>query len=269
MNSDIHRVLSAEWLKLGKRRTTLVMPAIVVALAVFTFIAVAYATRRDWIGVPSGFYLASSTVGWLVNILGLLGIIITCFHISGEFSLGTVKPAWVRPISRHGWYSAKLISACAAAGFLMILAVLVVVLLSGFRFGFSALMEKDYMIHSAGSQGMRFVLVVGLTLWALWAVITAVGMIAAFFNRPGSAIAVSIGLAFVMTLLAVFRSARPFLLSACLTLPFEQMTAMTKGLPLPLTWGTLIWRTVLCAGIWMTVTCAAGQFIVKRKEITF
>lgn len=269
MDSDIGRALSAEWLKLGKRRTTLIIPAIVIALAVFTFIVVSYAARRDWIGVPSGFYLASSTVGWLVNILGLLAIIMTCFHISGEFSLGTVKPAWVRPVSRRGWYSAKLVSASAAAGFLMILAVLAVVLLSGLRFGFSALMEKDYMIHSALSQALYFVLVVVLTLWSLWAVITVTGMIAAFFNSPGAAIAVSIGLAFVMTLLAVFRSARPFLLGACLNLPFEQMTAMAKGIPLPLDWWTLTWRTVLCAGVWMAVTCAVGHFIIKRKEITF
>lgn len=269
MRSDIQRVLSAEWLKLKKRRTTIIIPVIVVALAIVMFFAVAYAAGRDWVGVPSGFYLASSTAGWLVNILGFLGIIMTCFHISGEFSLGTVKPAWVRPVSRGGWYSAKVISVSAAAGFLFLLAVLVVVLLSGFRFGFTALMEKDYMIHSAASQGLRFVLVVVLTLWALWAVISVAGFIAAIFNRPGSAIAVSVGLAFVMTMFGVFRSARPFLLSSCLTLPFEQMTAMTKGIPLPLNWWTLTWRTVLCAGIWMAATCAAGHFIIKRKEITF
>ncbi len=47
------------------------------------------------------------------------------------------------------------------------------------------------------------------------------------------------------------------------------MTAMSKGLPLPLEWGELIWKTLACAGSWLAVSCAVGHAIIARKEITF
>ncbi len=246
-----------------------VLPGSVMALAVLLFFAVDFAARKDWIGLPSGFYVASTTIGWMVNIVALLSIIMTCFHVSGEFALGTVKPAWVRPVSRSSWYSGKLISSAAASTFIFMLAVVTVTILAWAKYGFSDLMEKNYLVHSASSMAGRFVLVTLLTVVTLWALVAVTAMLASFFNRPGSAIAVAILLSFLMTVIAIFPRATPFLLSTCLTSPFEQMTFMSKGLPLPLEWTTLIWRELACSFAWITAAVIAGITVIRKKEITF
>jgi ABC-type transport system involved in multi-copper enzyme maturation permease subunit len=196
-------------------------------------------------------------------------MIITCFQISGEFAMGTVKPAWVKGLSRHGWLSGKVVSACLAVTAVFLIVLAVSLASAAARYGFTGLKEKDYVIHTASALWRGYLLGAGLTLFSLWAVVTVTSMLAAHLNRPGSAIAVAVLLAVALTVVAVFKPARPFLLTSAISLPFEQMTAMSKGLPLPLEWGDLVWRTLACAGGWMAASFAAGQIIIARKEITF
>ncbi|MCK4549562.1 MAG: hypothetical protein KAU49_05315, partial [Candidatus Krumholzibacteria bacterium] len=233
------------------------------------FMAIAYAASRDWAGIPSGFYLASSTSGWMINVTGLLAMIITCFQISGEFALGTVKPAWVRGLSRHGWLSGKVVSAAMAVSVLFIIIIVVSLVSAGAKYGFTDLKEKDFVVHTSAALWKGYLISTALTIFSLWAVVTVTSMLAAYLNRPGSAIAVAVLVAVALTVVAVFKPARPFLLTSAISMPFEQMTAMSKGLPLPLEWGELIWKTLACAGSWLAVSCAAGHAIIARKEITF
>jgi ABC-type transport system involved in multi-copper enzyme maturation permease subunit len=205
----------------------------------------------------------------MINITGLLAMIITCFQISGEFAMGTVKPAWVKGLSRHGWLSGKIVSAAAAVTVLFLIVIVVSIAGAGARYGFSDLTEKDFVIHTASALWKSYFLCAFLTLFALWAVVTVTSMLASLMNRPGSAIAVAVLLAVALSVLAVFKPTRPFLLTSSISLPFEQMTAMSKGLPLPLEWGDLIWKTLACAGGWLIVCFAAGHAIIARKEITF
>ncbi len=267
--SDIRRIISAERMKAMRRKSTLFIPVAVAAAAALIFITSGFAAQRDWIGVASGFYLASNTGGWMVNLLVLLSIILTCFHISGEFALGTVKSSWVRPVSRKSWFTGKLITVSAAVLFLYLIAIAVIILMARVRFGFTDLTEKDYLIHSASSMWYRFVLVFLLTCWALLGVTAVSAVFAVIMNRPGTAISAVLGSAFIMAAASAFHQARPFLLSSSLFVPFEQMTAMSKGLPLPLEWSTLVWRTLIGAGTWIAVSATAGYMIVEKKEITF
>ncbi len=269
MTGEIRKVLLAENVKLRRKRTTWFVPAAVAAMTLLVFLAIAYAAARDWAGVPSGFYLASSTAGWMINVTGLLAMIITCFQISGEFALGTVKPAWVKGLSRHGWLSGKVVSAAAVVAVLFLIVVAVSLVSAGARYGFTDLKEKDFVVHTSAALWKGYILCAALTLFSLWAVVTVTSMLAAYFNRPGSAMAVAMLLAVAMTVVAVFKPARPFLLTSAISLPFEQMTAMSKGLPLPLEWGELAWKTLACAGSWLAASCAVGHAIIARKEITF
>jgi len=269
MNSSVAKVFSAEWFKLKHRRTTIVVPLIVGFLALVIFFGLDLAARRQWVGVPSGFYLASATIGWMINVITIVAVIATCFHISREFALGTVKSAWVRPITRQAWYTGKVLSVGAVMGVLFIFVAVMVIVFSALRFGFTDLVEKDYLVHSAGSMGWRLLLTVGLAMWALWATTAVAAMLAVFFNHPGGAISAGLGLGFFMTVLAVFPPIRPYLLNTFLSLPADQMVAMAKGLPLPLTWGQLVWRTLAGAGGWMVVALIIGYRVINRKEITF
>ncbi len=269
MTGEIKKVLLAEKVKLRRKRTTWFVPSAVAVMALLVFMAIAYAASRDWAGIPSGFYLASSASGWMINVTGLLAMIITCFQISGEFALGTVKPAWVRGLSRHGWLSGKVVSAAMAVTVLFLIIIAVSLVSAGARYGYTDLKEKDFIVHTASALWKGYLVSAALTLFSLWAVVTVTSMLSACFNRPGSAIAVVVLVAVALTVVAVFKPARPFLLTSAISMPFEQMTSMSKGLPLPLEWGDLIWRTIACAGSWLVLSCAAGHAIIARKEITF
>jgi ABC-type transport system involved in multi-copper enzyme maturation permease subunit len=262
-------VLSAETVKLRRRKSTWIAPALVALTTLLVFLVAAVTISKNFGGIPSGFYLASSISGWMVKITGLLAIIITCFIISGEFALGTVKPAWVKGLSRRGWLAGKTVSAAAAVTALFLIVMVIALASAGAKYGFSALAEKDYVIHTEGALWKGFALCAALTLFSLWSVVTVTSMLAAWFNRPGTAIATAVLLAVGLAILDAIGSARPFLLTSSISLPFEQMTSMSKGLPLPLEWGDLVWRTLACAGAWLAVSCAAGHMIIARKEITF
>jgi ABC-type transport system involved in multi-copper enzyme maturation permease subunit len=269
MTGEIRKVLLAEKVKLRGKKTTWFVLAALAVMTLLVFMAIAYAASRDWAGIPSGFYLASSTSGWMINVTGLLAMIITCFQISGEFALGTVKPAWVKGLSRSGWLSGKMVTAAIAVTAVFLVIVAVSLISAGTKYGFADLKEKDFVVHTSAALWKGYLLCASLTLFSLWAVVTVTSVLAAHFNRPGSAIAVAVLVAVALTVVAVFKPARPFLLTSAISLPFEQMTAMSKGLPLPLEWGELAWRTIACAGCWLVLSCAAGYMIIARKEITF
>jgi hypothetical protein len=269
MSNDTIKIIAAEWLKLKHRRTTIVIPLLVLALAVIFFFGLDLATRREWIGIPSGFNVAAGSINLVIKVLVLVVVIATCFHISREFALGTVKSAWVRPVTRNAWFAGKIISAVIAMSALFLFVVAVIMLLAAWRFGLADLMEKDYLVHSASSLGWRMLLTIAMTLWGLWATIAVVAMLAGFFNHPGGAIAAGLGVGFLMTVLGIFPAVSPYLLSTYISLPIEQMTAMSKGLPLPYSWGDVARLTLIGGGVWMIVGLVVGQQTIKRKEITF
>jgi hypothetical protein len=269
MRSDVSRVFAAEVMKAKRRKSLYIMPALTILVSVLLFFSIDFAASRDWIGISSGFYLASSSIGWVVNLIGFFAVMITCFRISGEFAMGTVKSVWVRPMGREGWYFGKILSVMSAVTAHFILAVMVITLLAWAKAGYIDLMEKDYLVHSVSSLGLRFILVSFLTWWSLLSTVIVTAFAAVIFNRPGSAIATVVGSSLVMTMLAIFPSVNPFLLTKCLSLPFEQMTLMSKGLPLALGWNSLILRTIACAGIWMGLSIAGAIAVLKKKEITF
>jgi ABC-type transport system involved in multi-copper enzyme maturation permease subunit len=269
MNHDLFKIVAAEWLKLRRRKSTWGVPPVIGLLCLVIFFGLDLASRRDWVGLPSGFYLASASLGWMLNAIVLVVVTATCFHISREFALGTIKSSWVRPLTRRSWYAGKILTIWAVTAGLLLFAVLVVAVLAAVRFGFTDLMEKDYLVHSRSTLGLRFALSVFLSLWALLATASVVAMLAGLFNHPGGAIACSLGLGLVLTALAVFPGWRPFLLSTYLSLPGEQMVAMSKGLPLPMSWNELVHQTLLGAGAWMAVSLVAGDWLIHKKEITF
>jgi len=269
MKSDVARIVAAEWLKLRHRRTTVVVPAAVCVMTVVIFFALELAARARFTGLPSGFHVTAATLDLTTSlVLLLIAVVGTCFHISREFALGTAKSAWTRPLTRRAWYSGKVLSAGMAISGLFVLTVMIVIVLAAWRFGFTDLMEKDYLVHSAGNLWWRMALAFALTLWGLWAVVSVVAALAALFNHPGGAIAAALGLGILFTILGMFSAIAPFLLSTCVSLPLDQLAAMSQGLSLPQSWGQTIWRSLFGGGIWMSAAWAIGLGYIGRKEIT-
>ena len=60
---DFGKVISAESFKLRRQKSTLVVLILVALLALIMFGALEFAARRDWIGVPSGHFVAASVIG--------------------------------------------------------------------------------------------------------------------------------------------------------------------------------------------------------------
>lgn len=267
-HGDIRKIVSAEVLKLKRRRSTVMLPLVVAALALIIYFGLEVGARRHWFGVPSGYFVASSAIAWITNAMVVLLVVVTAFFISQEYALGTVKSAWVRPARRGGWYTAKLLTAAGAVTVLFAAAVAVVMLVAALRLGFADLMEKDYLVHTARGLGLRLTLTTALTLFMMWSATAVTAAVAARFNHPGGAIAAALGLGIAMTALSVFPAARPFLLTTYLALPSEQMVAMSKGLPLPLEWSDLAWQTLAAGGAWGVGAYLIGRRFTVRKEIT-
>lgn len=268
MTNDIGKVIAAEWFKLRRQRSTFVVLALTVVLSIAMFLALEYAARRDWIGVPSGHFVAASVAGWLTNIMMIVVVVVTSFLISQEFALGTIKSVWVRPVTRGRWYTAKVLVAAGVVSKLLLIAIIVTVALAVIRLGFTDLMEKNYTVHTAGSLTGRFILTVGLTVWTMWAATAFAAMLAAMFKHAGGAIAAGLAAGVAMMVLGTVPPLRPLLLTTHISLPWEQMIAMSKGLPLPAEWGQLVWQTLVGAGAWMVVAFFIGQRVIRAKQIT-
>ena len=268
MKSDVRKVISAELFKAKRQKMTYIMPVILVGLAVLLFFVNEFAARRSFIGVPSGFYVGTTVVNWMTNVMALLAVVFASFVVAQEFAVGTVKSTWVRPVRRGKWFTAKYIWSAGAITDMFILLAIVTFGLAFFRLGLDDLTEKNYLVHSVRSMSLRLLLTLGLTLFSLWAVTALAAMIATLFSNPGGAIAAALGFGIVMLVLSAFGPVQPFLITSHLALPLEQMVAMTKGVPLPLEWNTLIWRTLVGAGAWMVVALFIGHRVIRNKEIT-
>ncbi len=100
---DFGKVVAAELFKLRRQKSTLVVLILVALLALFMFVALEFAARRDWIGVPSGHFVAASVLGWMANIMIILAVIVTSCLVSQEFALGTIKSTFSPIISSSSY----------------------------------------------------------------------------------------------------------------------------------------------------------------------
>lgn len=267
MNHGVARVFAAERIVRRRRRSTFFLPAAAFVLSAVLTLGVETGARNNWFGVPSGFFVVGSTLGWLANALVLLAVVTTAFLVSREFALGTAKSAWVRPLGRQAWFGGKVLYSCAVQAVVYAGIAVAVAGLAALRPGFTDLMEKDYLVHTAGAMGGRMVLVWALVLYTICAATVVTAAFAVRINHPGGTIAAVIGFGMALATLSVFPAVRPFLLTTYVGLPAEQMVAMSKGLPLPLEWNTLVWRTLAAGTAWAGAAYAAGRAIVAKKEI--
>lgn len=266
--NDVTKVIRAEWFKLRRQRSTIVVPVAVLAFAVLLYFVQELAARKNMFGVPSGFFVSTSVIGWMNTVLALIAVIVASFLVAQEFAIGTVKSTWVRPVRRGRWFFGKYLFAAGIVTDLFIIVSASAVGLALVRLGMDSLMEKDYVVHTLRSLSLRMLLTLGLTLFGLWAATALAAAVAASLNHPGGAIALTLGIGVAMMAASAFEPARPFLLTQYLSLPLEQMSAMAKGVPLPLEWGTLIWRTLAGAGAWLALALVVGLRVTQTKEIT-
>jgi ABC-type transport system involved in multi-copper enzyme maturation permease subunit len=268
MRADVIKTISVDWFKAKRQKMTYILPALLVVVAVTMVFVLELAARRNWIGVPDGYFITASVMSWMNNIMVLLVVVFTSFGVAQEFAFGTVKSAWVRPVARSQWYTGKLIFSGGIVTDLFLITGATVFFLVMIRLGYADLMEKNFVVHTSGSLGLRLALVSGLTLWALWAMTAVVGMIASLFPQPGGAIAAGLGLGILMMVMSAFEPIRPFLLTHYVSIPFEQMISMSKGVPLPFEWKQLIIRGLAIPFGWMIITFFIGQRIIRNKEIS-
>jgi len=266
--SDVGKTIAAERFKLARQKMTFIVPISVFLIVVVMSMVLEFASRRDWIGVPSGYFVAASVISWMNNVVLLLVVVVTSFLISQEFAIGTVKGSWIRPLDRSKWYAGKLVVVLGVITILFVIAVIAATALAYFRIGFTSLMENTYLVHSAGALFGRMLLCTALTIWALWAAATFVAMIASGMSHPGGTIAVALAVGIVMMVAGAVEATRPYLISTYVALPFEQMVSMSKGLPLPQEWGQLVIRSIGVPAVWMTASVVIGQRIIRNREIS-
>jgi len=261
------RTISAELFKMRRQRVSWILPLALGAVAVLLYLLAEMGARRDWIGVPSGYFVASSVIQWMINVMILVTVVVTSTSIASEFSAGTVRSAWVRPLSRRRWFMGKVAVGAAVVIALFTLVAGLAAFLGLVRLGLEDLRENQYVLHTSGALGGRLLLSLVLSGWALCACVALAALFASFASGGAQAIALGIGAGIALTMLGVIPAVRPFLLSTYIQLPADQMVAMSKGLPLTIDWATLSWRTLGCGAGWMIAALGTGAAIIGRREI--
>ncbi len=264
---DARRTIAAEWLKLRKSRATPV--GLLVYLVIFAVLYITYvvAARESFMGIDSGFYIAGAAASGASTPLAFVALLLVSFSLGREFSQGTVQMIWPKPMARGGWLMGKIGTSVFHVSVFVCLTFVVAVVAAGVQFGFTNLMEKDYLIHAESALWWRFALVAVLTWLAIIAVVVAAAIPALYLGSPGSAVTVSIVIGFAVQLAGGWDMASPLLLSTYLTAPMDQFVAMSKGLPLPQTWGGLVGTCLTGSVVWIGLCWLWAWQIVRRKEV--
>jgi len=268
MSNDVGRVIGAEILKMRRLKSTFALPTTAVALAAIQAILFDIFQRRALVGEPSGFFVGATTLGWMTTAIALLAIVLTSFLISREFALGTIKTAWTCQLKREHWYAGKVVTAVLAVVGIYVLVVATILLVAWTRAGFGDLAEGGLVIHEVRDLSIRMALCATLTLFALCALVILAAQVATLVNNAGTAIAIGVGLGVVMSGLQAVSVLRPFMLTTYLAAPLSQMSAMSRGFPLPYEWNELLWKCLVGAGAWMIVAYIGGHIAIKRREVT-
>jgi len=264
---DARRTIAGEWLKLRKSRTTPV--GLLVYLAIFAVLYITYvvAARESFMGIQSGFYIAGAAVSAATTPLAFVALLLVSFSLGREFSQGTVQMVWSKPITRGGWLLGKIGTSAFHVSVFVVLTFVIAVVAAGLQFGFADLMEKDYLIHAQSALWWRFALLAALTWLAVIAVVVATAIPALYLGSPGGAVTVSIVIGFALQMAGGWDNISPFLLSTYLMEPLQQFVAMSKGLPLPLTWGELVRTCLIGSVVWIGLCWVWAWQIVRRKEV--
>jgi ABC-type transport system involved in multi-copper enzyme maturation permease subunit len=264
---EVCRVVSAEWLKARKSRASLAGLATFIAVVLILYLTYYIAARRSFVGIPTGFYVTGAVLSAAITPLAFVAVLLMAFSMAREFSAGTISLVWTRPMTRSGWLTGKMLAGVLHLKVFFILTLLLILAAAGMQLGFSGLMEKEYLIHSAGSLWWRLVLVLVLTWVALVAVVVAASVPALYAASPGGTIAISVIAGFVLQLAAGWETLKSFVLPAYLSSPMAQFVAMSKGLPLPEDWGELTRTCLVGSLIWIIVGWLWASWLVKRKEV--
>jgi ABC-type transport system involved in multi-copper enzyme maturation permease subunit len=264
---DTRRTIAAEWFKLRKSQTTPVGLLVYLAILAVLYFTYEVAAQQSFIGIASGFYIAGAVTSAATMPLAFVALLLVSFSVGREFSQGTVQMIWVKPISRGGWFMGKTITSACHVSVFVCLTFLITIVAAGLQFGFTDLMEKDYLIHAESALWWQFVLLAGLTWLAVIAVAVAAAIPALYLGSPGGAVTVSIVVAFMLQMASGWETVSPFLLSTYLAEPLQQFEAMSKGLPLPWTWGELVRTCLVGSIVWIGVCWLWAWQIVRRKEV--
>lgn len=264
---ELLRVSLAEWLRIRKSRAGWIGLAIYVAVIVILYLTYYIAARRSFVGIPTGFYVTGAVLSAAIAPLAFVGVLLVAYSLAREFSSGTITQVWTKPLTRRGWLTGKMAGSIVHLKVYFVLTLILILAAAGAQLGFSSLMEKDYLIHSAASLWWRLVLVLVLTWLALIAVVVFASVASLYAGSPGGTIAVAVIGGFVLQLASGWEPLRAFLLPTYLSAPLAQFVAMSKGLPVPEDWGSLTRTCLLGTVVWIVVGWIWGAWLVRRKEV--
>jgi len=267
MLHEARRVLAAEWLKARKLRGTYVGIGIYLLVVLIMYFTVHLAVSRSFMGIKTGFFMAGAALSATVTPLEFVGVLLVAFSLAREFSSGTINLAWARPLSRRGWLLGKSLGTIIHLKIFLAITIILVVAGAWAQFGYSSLMEKEYLIHSEASLWWSLLIAVTLTWIALIAVIIYVEIAAMYIGNPGGTIAACVAAGFVLQMAARWEPLTPYMLPTYLMVPLDQFQQMAKGLPLPYAWSSLFRMCLLGSAAWIIGGWLWASWLVKKKEV--
>jgi len=261
----IRAIIRIEWIKLRAKRSTYILPLITAGFVLLIGYGYRLGVTTRFIGIESGYYLASTTINTAFYLLTILAVVMVASMVGNEFVTGTIRYILSRPIKREEWLIGNLISLASLLTILYLTIVLCGIFLGAMTYGYAPLVEKGFVIHSQGELMNRFTLALSLPLLPFFTLIIAVELITLITENPGTAIGIALGGGFALSLLSNQVNWGRLFWANYIFSPLSEMEKMAKGLPTD--WPSIISWSVgssLSTGLLLLSVCI---WIIRRKEI--
>jgi ABC-type transport system involved in multi-copper enzyme maturation permease subunit len=261
----IKAIIKIEWTKLLARKITLILPLITVGFVLLTGYGFKLGVSTRFIGIESGFYLASTTINTGLYLLTILTIVIVATTVGNEFVAGTIRYVLARPIKREEWLLGNLSALVLIVTILYLIIIFTGVIIGAITYGYHPLMEKEFVIHSQRELLNKFIVAIFLPLLPLITLVVAIELITLLTESPGAAIGITLGSGFALSLLSNQANWGQFFWANYIFSPLEEMERMAKGLPTD--WESIIPWSVGNSIITGLILLGISLWIMRRKEI--
>lgn len=199
-----------------------------------------------------------------LNFLGFLLLLIYCAGlVSSELGSGTIRQVLVRPVRRHEFLIAKLLSGMTYAVLLTGVAAVsswtvawILGDLVGVNFGGELLYTREQMSNA-------YLMGTALSLLPQWAGVSYAILLSTLTRSPVAAASTAAGLWIAVDLVKYPLGIEPFLFSTYLEKPWTVFASRCNAIDTP--WFPMVWY---CAGssLAVFVVCAAAAMLVLHRR---
>jgi ABC-2 type transport system permease protein len=213
----------------------------------------------------TGFQVAVFSLKICLQLLALIVLAYSAMTLSEEIATGTAKNILVRDVERRNFILGKFIAlVCLSTGW-VVLYHLVSLALGHFLGGLTAIREGDFVLFSAPELSQAFFGGMGLTVFAMIALIAFGCFISILIKGSGGAVATAIVIYFFMQIMSQMNLFQKYLFTKYLLLPIDNMTKLVEGIYVD--WARYAWWTIGVSSASILVFLTLSIIIFNKRDV--